>query len=319
MVKVGVIGLGSMGQNHARLYSQLNCSLVGVADANLERAREIGEKYHTPYYADYHELLDHVDAVSIAVPTSVHHRIAMDFLNESVHCLVEKPIAYNLDEAEEMVKAARRTGVNLAVGHIEQFNPAVTRLKKIIDDGTLGKLLMVCTRRDGPFVSRVTDVGAVIDTAIHDIGVVKYLIGRDPISVFSRVGNLQHIKEDHAVIVLDFVDTTACVEVNWFTPQKVRTLVATGSKRVAYLDYIAQSLTLQSPDGVENTDVQKAEPLRLELEDFLSSIENGEKPSVDGMEGKAILRISLESCHNNYCTLHTTAPWQNRQNSLQVI
>lgn len=303
MIRVGVVGLGAMGQHHARLYSQLKCWLAGVADSNFERAREVGERYGVPYYGDYHDLLSRVDAVSVAVPTSLHHAVAMDFLQEGVHCLVEKPIAFSLDEATEMINMAERAGVNLAVGHIERFNPAVMKLKEIMDEGMLGRLLIVSTRRDGPFVSRITDVGAVLDTAIHDIGVARYLVGRDPYSVFSRVGSLKHCKEDHAVIVLDFDGTIACVEVNWLTPQKVRTLVATGSRESAYLDYIDQSLRIQDGNGGETVEVRKAEPLRIELEDFLASIMKGQRPSVDGAEGRAVLKISLESSRNNFCRL----------------
>lgn len=307
MINVGVVGLGAMGQNHVRLYSQLHCQLAGVADVNYERAREIGQKYNVPYYQDYHDLLPRVEAVSIVVPTTLHHPVAMDFLNEGVHCLVEKPIAFSLDEATDMVEAADRKRLNLAVGHIEQFNPAVTRLKEILNSGAMGKLLTISTRRVGPFVSRITDVGAVIDTAIHDIGVATYLVGREPSSVFSRVGCQRHTKEDHAVIVLDFDDVTACIEVNWFSPEKVRTLVATGSQEVAYLDYIGQSLKVQDQQVSKDIEVHKAEPLRLELDDFLNSIETGTGPSVNGAEGKSLLGIAIESSHNNFCPLHAVA------------
>jgi UDP-N-acetylglucosamine 3-dehydrogenase len=302
MLKVGVVGLGEMGQHHARIYSQLNCELVGVADANAERAKEIGEKYGTKYYSDYHSLLSKVEAVSIAVPTTLHHTVAMEFLREGVHCLVEKPVAFDLHEAEEMIETAERNQVNLAVGHIERFNPAVVKLKQIVDEGTLGKLLILSTRRVGPFVPRIRDVGIVIDSATHDIGVVKYLIGKDPISVFSRVGSLKHPKEDHAIIVLDFVETTACIEVNWFTPHKVRTLVATGSEGIAYLDYIEQTVRVCNSHDADFAEIQKTEPLKLELEDFLQSVAEGKKPAVDGREGWAILKIAVESSFNNFFT-----------------
>jgi UDP-N-acetylglucosamine 3-dehydrogenase len=306
MLKVGVVGLGAMGQHHARLYSQLDCELVGVADVNIERAKEIGEKYGTKYYSDYHDLLSKVEAVSIAVPTTMHHAIAMDFLKEGVHCLVEKPIALNLREAEEMVDAAKKKRVNLAVGHIERFNPAVMKLKQIVDEGNLGRILIISTRRVGPFVPRIRDVGIVIDSATHDIGVVKYLMGKDPVSVFSRVGSLKHPKEDYAVIVLDFMGSTACIEVNWFTPHKVRTLVATGSEGIAYLDYIEQKVRLYNSHDAGVTELQKAEPLKLEMEDFLRSVADQKKPAVDGAEGLAILKIALESSFNNfYSSLQT--------------
>jgi UDP-N-acetylglucosamine 3-dehydrogenase len=302
MVKVGVVGLGMMGQHHVRLFSRLDCELVGVADADPDRAREFGEKYNIPYYTDYRKLLSRVEAVSIAVPTEKHCEITMEFLKEGVHCLVEKPIASNLDEAQEMIESARKNRVNLAVGHIERFNPAVVKLKQIMDAGALGKLLIISTRRVGPFVPRIRDVGIIIDSATHDIGVVKYLIGKNPVCVYSKVGSLKHLKEDHAVIVLDFETTAACIEVNWFTPQKVRTLVATGSEGTAYLDYIEQKLTLQNSHTIEAAEVDKAEPLKLELTDFLESVIDGKAPSVDGLEGMEILKIALEASNSNHYT-----------------
>jgi len=302
MIKVGVVGLGEMGKNHARLYSQMNCELVGVADANPERAREIGERVKTRYYSDYHDLLNKVEAVSIAVPTTLHHNVAMDFLNEGIHCLVEKPISFSLFESKAMIETAKQNKAKLAIGHIERFNPAVVKLREIVDKGTLGELLIISTRRVGPFVPRIRDVGIVIDSATHDIGVIRYLIDKEPISIFSRVGSLKHVKEDHAIVVLDFEGVTACIEVNWFTPHKVRTLVVTGSEGMAYMDYIEQKLVVHNSRIEEIEDVQKAEPLKLELEDFLSSVVYGHDPSVDGEDGQAILKIALESCKNNYCT-----------------
>jgi UDP-N-acetylglucosamine 3-dehydrogenase len=322
MLKVGVVGLGAMGQHHVRLYSQMSSTglsswnasegsqggiypsiqLVGVADANVERAKEIGEKYQTCYYQDYHELLSIIDAVSIAVPTTLHHAIAVDFLNAGVHCLVEKPIASQIEEAENMIKAAAHNHVNLAIGHIERFNPAVLKLKKIIDEGTLGQLLILSTRRVGPSVPRIRDVGVIIDSATHDIGVVKHMIGKNPVCVYSRVGSLKHSKEDHAIIVLDFESATACIEVNWFTPHKVRTLVATGSEGIAYLDYIEQNVTVYTAKETKIIEIQKSEPLKLELEDFLKSIIDARNPAVDGKEGLEVLKIALEASSNNTYT-----------------
>jgi UDP-N-acetylglucosamine 3-dehydrogenase len=303
MTRVGVVGLGAMGQHHARLYSQLDCELVGVADIDFERAKEIGEKYHTEYSSDFRSLLSKVDAVSIVVPTTMHHDVAMAFLREGIHCLVEKPIAFRLDEADEMIAVAEENHANLAVGHIERFNPAVARLKQIIDQGTLGKLLMVSARRVGPSVPRIRDVGVVVDSATHDIGVIKYLLGEEPTSLFSRVGSLKHTKEDHAMIVMDFAGTMASIEVNWFTPHKVRTLVATGSQGIAYLDYLAQELKVYTSAEEQVVNITKAEPLKVELEDFLQSVQEGRSPAVDGREGRAILKIALQSCRGELCSL----------------
>jgi UDP-N-acetylglucosamine 3-dehydrogenase len=292
-----------MGQNHVRVYSQLDCQLVGVADIDPNRAREIGEKYNVRYYSDYHELLCKLDAISVAVPTTMHYPVAMDFLKAGVHCLVEKPIAFNIGEASKMIKTADNMCVNLAIGHIERFNPAVVRLKEIVDAGILGELLIISTRRVGPSVPRVRDVGVVIDSATHDIGVIRYLLDKEPVSIFSRVGTLKHPKEDHAVIVMDFGATTACIEVNWFTPHKIRTLVATGSEGIAYLDYIEQTLKIYTSNEEKPQNIQKSEPLKLEIEDFLTSILKRKRPSVDGKEGLDILKIALDASTNNFAML----------------
>ncbi|MBN1601536.1 MAG: Gfo/Idh/MocA family oxidoreductase [Chitinispirillaceae bacterium] len=294
-VRVGVIGLGAMGHNHVRVYSELQCELVGVADVNYSLAKEIGEQYHTRYFADYHELLSMVDAVSIAVPTTYHHDVVMDVLRSDVHCLVEKPIAINLEESDEMIKIANRKHLNLAVGHIERFNPAVIKLKEIIDQRILGHILIISTRRVGPFATRIRDVGVIIDSATHDIGVIRYLLGKDPVSMYARIGSINHISCDHAVIVMDFDDTTACIEANWFTPHKVRTLVATGVNGIAYLDYIEQKLSVYSSNNEGTVYIPKEEPLKIELNDFLRSITDQCQPSVDGIEGYAILKIALEA------------------------
>lgn len=294
MVRVGVVGLGVMGQHHARVYSELECELVGVADADIDKARVVGEHYGVPYYVDHRELVSRADAVSIAVPTSVHRKVALDFLGKGVHCLVEKPIASKLEDAEEMKRVAQATNAKLAVGHIERFNPAVSRLKEIIDEGILGEVMIISTRRVGPFARRIRDVGIIVDSASHDIDVARYLLGREPVTTFARSGRLMHAtQEDHAVIVLDFGSSMASIEVNWFTPHKVRSLVATGSMGIAYLDYMEQRLTVHHWGKEWHVPIQKAEPLKLELEHFLKCTENGHKPLVDGNEGVRVLELCL--------------------------
>jgi UDP-N-acetylglucosamine 3-dehydrogenase len=296
MIKVAVIGLGNMGQHHVRVYQELECQLVAVADTDVQKAKRIGEQYGVPYCAEYKELIPYVDAVTIAVPTTLHSSIALDFLSRGVHCLVEKPIASCLEDAEEMRRVAGRTKAKLAIGHIERFNPAVTRLKSIIDQGVLGELMIISIRRVGPFACQVRDVGIIVDTASHDIDIARYLVGREPIGTYTRSGRLIHRnQEDHAVIVLDFGSTTASIEVNWLTPHKVRSLVATGSKGIAYLDYIAQTLAVHNSRDAWSVPVQKTEPLKLELKHFLRCAKNGQEPLVDGYEGLRTLELCLEA------------------------
>jgi len=128
-------------------------------------------------------------------------------------------------------------------------------------------------------------------------------LDKEPVSIFSRVGTLKHPKEDHAVIVMDFGATTACLEVNWFTPHKVRTLVATGSEGIAYLDYLEQTLKIYTSNEEKPQNIQKSEPLKLEIEDFLTSILKRKRPSVDGKEGLDILKIALDASTNNFAML----------------
>ncbi|OGO02131.1 MAG: hypothetical protein A2Y72_02875 [Chloroflexi bacterium RBG_13_53_26] len=296
MARVAVVGLGAMGQHHARVYSQLECELVGVADVDPDRAREVGQQYGIPYYTDYRELIPRVDAVSVVVPTSLHSEVALDFLSRGVHCMVEKPIASRIEDGEEMLRTAHTTHAKLAVGHVERFNPGVTKLKAIIDEGILGEIMIVTTRRVGPFAHRIRDVGIVLDSASHDIDVARYLVGRDPIGIIARSGRLIHpTQEDHAVIMLDFGRATASIEVNWFTPHKVRSLVATGSKGIAYLDYIEQTLVVHNGAERWQAVAQKTEPLKLELEHFLKCVTNGCSPLVDGREGTRVLELCLEA------------------------
>ncbi|MDD4635551.1 MAG: Gfo/Idh/MocA family oxidoreductase [Dehalococcoidales bacterium] len=296
MIKAGVIGLGAMGQHHVRVYRELGCELVGVADADIKRAQEIGAKYNTRCFGDHRKLLGHVDVVSIAVPTSAHKDVALEFLAAKTHCLVEKPIASTVEEAEEMIKAARDNDVKLMVGHIERFNPVILKLKELIEQGVLGKIMLISTRRVGPFQPRIRDVGIIIDSATHDIDATRFLTGKEPVAVYSKAGRFKHpSREDHALIMLDFGDSSASLEVNWFTPHKVRTLVATGSEGISYLDYIEQQLTLHNSYQESRIKIVKTEPLKTEITHFISCVNNNTKPLVDGQEGLNTLRIALKA------------------------
>jgi UDP-N-acetylglucosamine 3-dehydrogenase len=295
MLKVGVVGLGMMGQHHVRVYKELGYDVVGVADANPERAKEIGEKYHIPYYSDYHALIGSVEAISIAVPTSLHRDVALDFIHSGVHCLIEKPIASTLEEAEDIVAATEASQVKVLIGHIERFNPAVLKLKELLDEGSLGKVMQISTRRVGPFQPRVRDVGIIVDIGTHDIDVTRFLTGKEPVEVYAKARRFKHTKEDHANLMLDFGDSIASLEVNWFTPHKVRTLVATGSKGLADLDYIKQELLVHTAGSSEEIEIEKAEPLVNEIRHFVDCIKNDREPMVNVLEGLKVLGIALKA------------------------
>ena len=150
MLRVGVVGVGNMGFHHARIYSELakegKVELVGVADANFERAKEVASKFNTKAFSDYRGLIGRVDAISIAVPTSLHRQVALDFIENGVSVLVEKPIAESIESAQEIIRAARKNNVTLMVGHVERFNPAVLKLKEVLDEDLIGKVVTLTAK-----------------------------------------------------------------------------------------------------------------------------------------------------------------------------
>lgn len=295
-MRVGVVGLGNMGRNHARIYSSMSeCNLTAVADVDAEVAKLVGDQYKVESFTDYKLMVNKVDAVSIAVPTSLHYEVASFFIKNGVHCLIEKPIAKTVREAEELVKLAEKHGVKLMVGHIERFNPAVRKMKEIIDKGMLGKILVINARRVGPFPPRIADVGIIVDLAIHDIDVLRYFYGREPSRVHAKYGSIKSNYEDHAVILLDFDEGAGCIEANWFTPHKVRTVVVTGTEGISYMDYIEQSIVLYNSQWKMEPKVEKEEPLKLELEHFVRCVKEDKEPLTSGEEGLKNLMVAYRA------------------------
>lgn len=186
-------------------------------------------------------------------------------------------------------------GVTLMVGHIERFNPAVMRLKELISQGELGKLVTISAKRVGPMAARIRDVGIIIDLGVHDIDVISYLFGEPVRTVYARAGNVVHPAgvEDHALITLGFDEGTGIVETNWLTPHKTRTLTVVGTVGIAYLDYIEQNLKLYNSDWVKEAKIRRREPLRNEIEHFLECVEEGKNPIVDGKGGLHALKVAL--------------------------
>ena len=298
MIRVGVIGVGAMGKHHARIYSQMDdVELVGVADTDAKTAMEIALKYETEPFNEPEKLLKNdLDAVSIAVPTSRHKDVALKVASYGVHMLIEKPIAESLESADAIIEAARREDIKLLIGHVERFNSVVLKLKEVISSGELGEILSISCRRVGPYPPRIKDVGIIIDLAVHDIDVITYLYGKRATSVYTIAGNSFHIKEDHASILLNYdKEKSGIVETNWLTPHKVRKLTVTGTKGVAYADYLEQSLEIWKEEGREEVSIEKREPLKNELEHFLDAVVKDEKPSPSGEEGKYALYVALSA------------------------
>lgn len=295
-MRVAVIGGGAMGQHHIRIYSEMkDVELVGICDTDRNRANSLAKSYNTTPYYDHKELLkQELDAVSVVVPTTFHSNVALDIINSGTHLLVEKPIADTLEKADTMINAAHDAKVKLMVGHIERFNPAVSKLKEIVNSGMLGKIVSISSRRVGPFNPRIRDVGIIMDLGVHDIDVISYLYGRKIDEVYTIAGKDIHSFEDHASILLRCdTNLSGMVETNWLTPHKIRNLTAIGLKGVAYLDYIKQTVELHDESWIRTAKVEPKEPLKNELEHFIKAVKNGTDVISNGETSRHALEVAM--------------------------
>jgi len=296
MMKIGVIGVGKMGVNHVKIFSQMkDVQVVGVADVNETLVREVAQEYNTKPYADYHDLLArNLDAVSIVVPTTLHKTVAFDALNAGCHILVEKPIAATLDEGKEMIALAHKVNKKLLVGHVERFNPAVGILKELIDDAVLGEIVSISSKRVGPYQPRITDCGIILDLAPHDIDIISYLYNDRVREVYAVAGKVFHSHEDHATLMLKFRRGFAgVIETSWLPPHRVRMLNVVGHSGVATLDFIEQKVVVYDKNWAREANVDRKEPLRNELRYFVKLISNSEQPFVSGEDSLHALSVAL--------------------------
>lgn len=294
-IKVGVVGVGHLGSIHTKVYSRLdNIKLVGICDCNLERAIEIGKKYRTASYSDYEDLFDKVDAVSIAVPTSLHYNIAKDFLNHNIHVLIEKPITKTLSEADELIEIAKNKNLILQVGHIERFNSAVLAIEPYLKEPKF-----IECQRLGPFHKRVKDVGVVLDLMIHDIDIVLGLMKQDVVNVEAVGLSTVSDHEDVANVRLTFRDgTVADITASRVTKDAVRKMRIFQEDSYLSLNYITQEAAIfRKTEGKilkEKIRIRKKEPLKKELKSFIECVKTGKRPIVSGVEGRLALHAALE-------------------------
>ncbi len=300
MLKVGVIGAGSMGRHHVRVYSDLpQCELLGVADPDPAKA-ELAHKHGARYFADHHALLDcGPQLVTIAAPTTQHYQLACDALEAGCHLLIEKPITDDLARARELQQRARAAGRSIAVGHIERFNPAVMELKRIIDTGELGEVLTVNNLRVGPYHGRSLDTGIVLDLGTHDVDLISYLLGQRALSVFATATQRLHNHEDHAVLQMAFPSGhTGIIETSWLAPYRVRT------EHFALCDLVNQIILVyeDNPDGANLLGglraVPPGEPLKNELASVVQSVMAGQPPvcgAEDSIYALQVCRAALRS------------------------
>ena len=325
-IKAAVIGVGSMGRNHARLYAELpNVDFVAVSDTNEEIAQNIARKYRVQAYSNYEELLEKEkpDAVSVVVPTAMHKEVASKVMQGGAHVLIEKPIASTVADGQALIEEAEELGKKLMVGHIVRFNPAIHLLKKKLDAGELGKVIQIFSRRIGPFPARIRDVGVVVDLAPHDIDVMRFLTGESPERVYAEIE--QHVHTEYEDLVFGLLHfpsgVTGALEINWLTPTKVRETLVLGEKGMFKVDDLTQDLyfyenaetdkALWSPLGhmtgvsegrMMRFPMNRYEPLKAELEAFIQAIETDADVPISGQDGLEALRLAqalIESGHKH--------------------
>ena len=316
-LRAAVIGVGSMGRRHARVYAELpETELVAVADASEANCVRIADQHGGKAYVDYREMLatEQPDLVTVAVPTVLHLDVARTALAAGCHVLVEKPIAASVDEAHALIAAAATANRKLMVGHIVRFDPTVQALKQRIDVGKLGRIFQIVCRRFGPFPHRVRDVGVVVDLAPHDLDVMRYVTGEEPLRIYAETARRIHTEhEDLLTALVRFPSGIAgMLELNWLTPTRVRDVIVLGERGMFRADTLLQDLyfyenaeangeTWNASHNLESVSegrmirfpLQRYEPLKAELAAFAAAVLNDTIVPVTGADGLAALRLAL--------------------------
>ena len=328
-LKVAVIGGGVMGHHHCRVYSEMdNVELVALADPDTVVCSRIANTYRPRVYGDYREMLDRErpDLASIAVPTSLHVEVACETLSRGVHVLVEKPLALTVDEGRVIIDAARKFDVKLSVGHIERFNPAIVEVRRRLREAELGPIFQVQARRVSPFPGRIQDVGVILDMATHDIDVIRHLVGSEVERVYAETATVSHgSQEDLLSATLRFASgVIGVLDVNWLTPAKTRQLSVLGEGGMYLLDYLTQDVywyknsaitdsweSLSVFRGATEGDMvrvhfKKTEPLRAELEAFVTAVQDDLEPQVNGMDALVAVDLSLTLAESGRLNLPLT-------------
>ncbi len=294
-LRIGVAGVGAIGQNHARVLSELlQANLTAILDTDMARARELADRYGARAFSDLVEFAAAVDAATVATPTVTHADIGGRLIDAGKHVLIEKPITATVEDARCLVDQANRHQRILQVGHIERFNPVMGKLEE-----RLTKPRFIEVHRLSPFPQRSTDIGVVLDVMIHDLEILLHLV-KSPMEKVEAVGVpvLTH-REDIANARLVFQDgCVANVTASRVSPDKLRKIRVFQEDCYVSLDYQAQEGMLYRREGLEikaePVQVEKDEPLKLELESFVNCALKGEHPKVSGQEGAAALDVALE-------------------------
>lgn len=316
-MNVAVIGVGNMGKHHARNYAELpGVDLVAIADTNPKIGKEMAAAYKCNYYDNYAEMLkkEKIDLVTIAVPTKFHKKVALDCIDKGIHILLEKPIAGTVTEAKEVVAKAKAKGVKFTVGHIERFNPAVLKLKEMIEKGKLGEIVSINNYRMGPMPNQIKDANVVIDIGVHDIDLMNWFYDKLPDSISATGGNaLNKFQQDYAQIFLKYGNKAGTLTTNWITPVKIRRMTVSGTKAYVELNFITQELDFYEcdvktdyndfgeyvikfgdPKDKKVIAVDSLEPLKAEIKSFIKAIKENGRPMVTAREAIDALDIACK-------------------------
>jgi UDP-N-acetylglucosamine 3-dehydrogenase len=298
-VRLGVIGVGIMGSNHARVLADLSgVEVVGIADPGASHRALLAQIVGCAVCDDVDELLElGIDAAVVAAPTHLHHDIALTCIRRGVHVLVEKPIASNVEEGRAIVAAAERAGVTLMVGHVERFNPAVQAIK----DAIRGEdILSIAITRVGPFPPRMSNVGVVIDLAVHDIDLIRWFTDSEITEVQPQIKSAVAEREDIALLQFRTASgVLAQINTNWLTPFKTRTVHIATRKKYLIGDLLTRQVTecfgfqADGSYSMRHLSAGHAEPLRSELLAFVRAIREKQPPAVTGAEGVASLEVAM--------------------------
>jgi predicted dehydrogenase len=307
-LRIGVVGIGVMGSNHARVISGMpDLELVGVADPDKKQRDFVSGILGCKTMATLDELLDlKPDAVTVAAPTHLHRDVALACIARGVHVLVEKPIASTVEEGNEIIEAARRAKVTLMVGHVERFNPAVDAVKNAIRDE---EILSIAITRVGPFPPRMSNVGVVIDLAVHDIDLIRWFTDSEIVDVQPQLSSAVAEREDIALLQFRTESgVLAHINTNWLTPFKARNVIVATRGKYITGDLLTRQVTECfgfQPDGsysMRHLSVAHNEPLRSELQAFIEAIRSGRPPAVTGEEAVASLEIAIQCLKGHKAT-----------------
>ena len=297
-IKVGVVGVGHLGSAHARIYRELpEVELVGLADIEANRAKDLASQLGTQGFNDHRALLDKIEAVSIVVPTDSHYAVARDFLDNRIHALVEKPVTRTMSEVEDLLRISRSHNLIFQVGHVERFNAAIIALERLVSSPRF-----IEAHRLGPYLGRGVEVGVVLDLMIHDLDIILHLV-KAGVTKIDAVGvNILTPFEDIANVRLTFANgAIANVTASRVSEEKMRKIRIFQDDAYISLDYIGQKFSVyrkrDNKIGKEEVILPRTEPLKEELKDFVRCVREGRPPRVPGEEAKEVLELALDITH----------------------